>query len=91
VEVLGIHRRFIQGFSPGFGYDGIAVAVLASNQPLVIPVTAHLYGALRAGGAYIDRMTGLPGDFAVLMQGLVIFFAASPRIIGIITRRRQAQ
>jgi simple sugar transport system permease protein len=91
VEVLGIHRRFIQGFSPGFGYDGIAVAVLASNQPLVIPVTALLFGALRAGGAYIDRMTGLPGDFAVLMQGLVIFFAASPRIIGIITRRRQAQ
>ena len=91
VEVLGIHRRFIQGFSPGFGYDGIAVSVLANDQPLLIPVTALLFGALRAGGAHLDRTTGLPGDFAIMMQGLVIFFAASPRIFVYLTGRREHQ
>ncbi|MCU0521900.1 MAG: ABC transporter permease [Anaerolineae bacterium] len=88
VEVLGVHRRFIQGFSPGFGYDGIAVSVLANDQPWLIPVTAVLFGALRAGGAYLDRTTGLPGDFTLLIQGLVIFFAASPRIFAALTDRR---
>lgn len=88
VEVLGVHRRFIQGFSPGFGYDGIAVSVLANDQPWLIPLTAILFGALRAGGAHLDRTTGLPGDFAVLMQGLVIFFAASPRIFAYFRERR---
>jgi simple sugar transport system permease protein len=89
VEVLGIHRRFIQGFSPGFGYDGIAVSVLAGDQPLLIPFTALLFGSLRAGGAYLDRMTDLPGDFAILMQGLVILFAASPRIFVYIVNKRE--
>jgi general nucleoside transport system permease protein len=89
VQVLGVHRRFIQGFSPGFGFDGIAVSVLANNQPLLIPLTALLFGALRSGGAYLDRMTGLPGDFSLLIQGLVIFFAASPRIIAFILRREE--
>ncbi len=88
VEVLGVHRRFIQGFSPGFGYDGIAVSVLANDQPWLIPLTAVLFGALRAGGAYLDRTTGLPGDFALLIQGLVIFFAASPRIFVALMERR---
>jgi simple sugar transport system permease protein len=89
VEVLGVHRRFIQGFSPGFGYNGIAVSVLAGDRPWLIPLTAILFGALSAGGAYLDRTTGLPGDFALLIQGLVIFFAASPRIFALIRRRRR--
>jgi general nucleoside transport system permease protein len=89
VEVLGVHRRFIQGFSPGFGYNGIAVSVLAGDRPWVIPLSAILFGALSAGGAYLDRTTGLPGDFSLLIQGLVIFFAASPRIFEALRSRRR--
>ena len=88
VEVLGVHGRFIQGFSPGFGYDGIAVAVLANSQPLLVPITAVLFGVLRAGGAYLERATSIPGDFALLIQALVIFFAASPRLFSILLKRR---
>jgi general nucleoside transport system permease protein len=88
VEILGVHRRFIQGFSPGFGYDGIAVSVLANNQPHLIPLTAFLFAVIRAGGAYLDRTTGLPGDFSLVIQGLVIFFAASPRIVAYLLRKK---
>lgn len=88
VEILGVHERFIQGFSPGFGYDGVAVAVLANNQPWLVPLTAVLFGILRAGGAYLERSTNIPGDFAMLIQGLVIFFAATPRIFAVIFKRR---
>jgi ABC-type uncharacterized transport system permease subunit len=88
VEVLGVHGRFIQGFSPGFGYDGVAVAILANNNPVLIPLTALLFGVLRAGGAYLERNTAIPGDFALVIQGLVILFAASPRIFSAILKRR---
>jgi general nucleoside transport system permease protein len=88
VEILGVHGRFIQGFSPGFGYDGVAVAVLANSQPWMVPLTALLFGMLRSGGAYLERSTAIPGDFALLIQGLVIFFAASPRIFSILFKRR---
>jgi len=90
VEILGVHGRFIQGFSPGFGYDGVAVAVLANNQPWTVPLTALLFGMLRSGGAYLERSTAIPGDFALLIQGLVIFFAASPRIFAVMFKRRPA-
>jgi simple sugar transport system permease protein len=91
VEVLGVHGRFIQGFSPGFGFDGIAVAVLANNQPALVPLTALLFGVLRAGGAYLERSTSIPGDFAVVIQGLVILFAASPRIFSVLRASRRSK
>ena len=91
VEVLGVHGRFIQGFSPGFGFDGVAVSVLANNNPSLVPLTALLFGVLRAGGAYLERSTSIPGDFAVLIQALVIFFAASPRIFTILRAGRRSK
>lgn len=91
VEVLGVHGRFIQGFSPGFGFDGIAVSVLANNNPSLVPLTALLFGVLRAGGAYLERSTSIPGDFAVLIQGMVIFFAASPRIFTVLRAGRRSK
>jgi general nucleoside transport system permease protein len=90
IEVLGVHGRFIQGFSPGFGYDGIAVSVLANNQPWMVPITALLFGILRAGGTYLERSTAIPGDFSLLIQALVIFFAASPRLFSVLFKRKVA-
>lgn len=88
VEILGVHGRFIQGFSPGFGYDGIAVAVLVNNNPTLVPVSSVLFGILRAGGAYLERNTQIPGDFTTVIQGLVIFFVAAPRIFEYMLKRR---
>jgi general nucleoside transport system permease protein len=89
VEILGVHARFIQGFSPGFGYDGIAVAVLANNHPLGLLPTAFLFGALRAGAAGMGRETDVPSDFAVLLQGLIIIFAAAPFLFRTFLRGRR--
>lgn len=80
-EILGVHRYFIKGFSPGYGFDGIAVAVLAKNNPLGIVIAAILFGALRSGGMLLDRSTSIPGDFVVIIQALVIIFVATPGII----------
>lgn len=80
-EVLGVHRYFIKGFSPGYGFDGMAVAVLGKNNPAGIIVSAILFGALRSGGMLLDRSTSIPGDFIVIIQALVIIFVATPGII----------
>jgi len=78
VEVMGVHHYFIKGLSPGYGFDGIAVAVLAKNHPLGVIVSAILFGALRSGSMLLDRETDVPGDFVVIIQALVILFVAIP-------------
>src|SRR5690606_19887379 len=78
VEVLGVHRYFVAGLSPGYGYDGIAVAVLARNHPLGVLLSALLFGALRGGSMNLDRMTDVPTDFVIMIQALVIIFVAIP-------------
>jgi simple sugar transport system permease protein len=81
VEILGVHKYFIKGFSPGYGYDGLAIAVLGQNNPLGVFAAAVLYGALRSGAQIMDRTTRIPKDFVVVMQALVIIFVATPGIL----------
>lgn len=84
MEILGTHRRFIQGFSPGYGYDGIAVAVLGGNSPLGVLASSLLFGALRAGGAAMDRLTVIPSDFVFALQGIVILIISAPKLCAIL-------
>lgn len=81
VEVMGVHRYFVGGMSPGYGYDGIAVAVLARNHPLGVLASALLFGALRGGSMNLDRVTDVPTDFVIMIQALVIIFVAIPWVI----------
>lgn len=88
-EVLGLHKRFIFGFSPGYGFDGIAVAVLGRNHPVGVVLGALLFGALRNGGLMMKQMTNVPTDLVVVIQGIVILFVAAPEMFRIVKRIRE--
>ena len=80
-EVLGNFGRFIDRFSPGYGFDGVTVAVMGQGHPLGILSGAVVVGGLRSAGTYLDLFTKIPIDFAVLLQGLIILFITAPRLI----------
>jgi simple sugar transport system permease protein len=80
-EILGVHRRFIDGFSPGYGWDGLAVALIGGLNPFGTVLAAILVGALRSGGLVMNRVTGVPLDIVYILQALVVLFAAAPNII----------
>ncbi len=86
-EVLGVHRRFIEGFSPGYGWDGLAVALVGGLHPVGVILAAVLFGALRSGGMVMTRATGVPLDIVLLLQALVIVFVAAPTMIRYYLRR----
>lgn len=87
-QVLGVNGRFIDGFSPGYGFTGIAVAVLGRNHPFGILLTALLFGALDAGALQLNRATSISADWVMVIQGLVILFVAAPAIFKFIEKRR---
>lgn len=80
-EVLGTHSRFIARFSPGYGWDGIAGALIARAHPIGAIFASLLIGALRAGGMQVQRSGAAPGDITSVIQGLVIFFIIAPTLI----------
>ena len=80
-EILGTYGRFIAGFSPGYGFDGIAVALVGASHPLGALPAAFLFGALRTGGTYISQFAGVPSEFVVVIQALVILFVTAPGLI----------
>jgi simple sugar transport system permease protein len=89
IEVMGVHSYFLADLSPGYGYDGIAVSVLAQGSSFGVGLSAILFGALRAGGSYLDFKTSLPYEFVIILQALVIVLIALPYELKIIKLKNE--
>jgi simple sugar transport system permease protein len=86
MEVLGTVPQMSNDISSGFGFNAIALALLAGNRPLGIVLAALLFGALRTGGGLMAVKTGIPLDLLVFIQALVIMFVAAPGLIRFLYR-----
>ena len=77
-EVMGYRYRYYQGFSPQYGFTGIAVALLGRNHPAGVLVAAIFFGALTRGGLFVDIFTeNVSKDLVLVLQALVILFVAA--------------
>lgn len=83
--VLGVNYRFVEGFSPGYGFAGISIAALAAYSPLGVIPAAFLIGILRAGTITLGRTTSIPVELVDVIQVLVIIFVAAPALTQAIT------
>lgn len=77
-EVLGYRYRYYDGFSDGWGYLGIAVALLGRNHPLGIFVAAIFFAVLKRGEIFVDIETKyVSKDLVEVLQAIIIIFVAS--------------
>jgi ABC-type uncharacterized transport system permease subunit len=72
IELLGVTHRLYEGFAVGYGYSGIAVALLAQLHPLATLASALFFGALSTGAGELQRAAGVSASLAILGQALVI-------------------
>jgi simple sugar transport system permease protein len=75
-HALGVVHRFVDGFSPGYGFTGIAIALLARNGALGVVLASILFGALASAGATIQFFSDIPLDIVDVLQGTIMVFAA---------------
>lgn len=81
-EALGVYGYMaISAIFPGYGYDGIAVALLGANTPLGILLGAMLFGALNYGANTMQRLADVPIELIRVVIALVIFFVAASGIV----------
>ena len=80
-EVLGLNGNLPAAFSSGYGFDGIAVALLARANPIAVIPAALLWGALRNGAGLMQLRSGISVDLINIIQALVIMFVAADAIV----------
>jgi simple sugar transport system permease protein len=68
--VLGYKHYFELGFSEGIGFIGIAVALLAKNNPIGIIFTSLFFGLIEYGSLTINTM--VPKELSNILQAIVI-------------------
>lgn len=72
IEVSGVSYSLFQNLSPGYGFTGIAVALLARLHPIGIIATGVLFGALEAGAGAMQRDAGVPAVAVYVVEAVVI-------------------
>jgi general nucleoside transport system permease protein len=73
VQVCAITHRLYEQFSPGWGYEAIAVALVARLNPLALLITALFFGALDNGSQSVQLVLGISPVLAEVIQAIVIF------------------
>ncbi|HEY3315411.1 MAG TPA: ABC transporter permease [Bacillota bacterium] len=76
VEMSGVAYRLFEGFSPGYGYTAIAVALMAANSPVGVIFTSILFGALSSGSMMMQQTAGVSSVFVSVFQSLIVLFVA---------------
>lgn len=88
IETLGVHHRFMEGFAPGFGFDGLIAALLANGSPLGTIATALFFGALRAGSLLLETDTNASREIITVIQAFIILSVSAQVLL---RRRGDAQ
>jgi simple sugar transport system permease protein len=78
VQVLAFEGRFYTGFSPGYGFDALGVALLAGGNALGVIPAALLFGVLAKGGTAL-QIEGVPKGITTVVLGFLILISAAIR------------
>ncbi|MFQ5692119.1 MAG: ABC transporter permease [Nitrospinota bacterium] len=73
-EIAGLHHNLQHGFSPQYGYTGIAVALLARLHPVAILFSAFLFGIFEQGAGAMERVHHIPAPLVTILMGTIILF-----------------
>ncbi len=80
IEVQGLYVRFTWQALPGQGWNGLVVAILAGNNPFLVPPAALALSYLTVGGDLLAENFDVPSEVVGLIQALVILFATAAAI-----------
>lgn len=75
-EVMGLKYRLFDRFSPGYGFDAIAIALLSRGNLAGIVLTSLFFGILRSGANVMQRSANVPVTVVYAIQGLTVLFIA---------------
>jgi len=77
----GLLKRLTVGLSPGIGFEGIVVALLARNDPIGVLFTGLFYGYLRTGAQIMERSSDVTREVVFIIQAIIILMVTAERLL----------
>lgn len=76
-DLMGTQYRLINGYASGYGFDGVAMALIGQLHPLATILVAIFFAVLRVGSTTMQAATGVPTSVSDIIQALVIVFTVA--------------
>ncbi|MGI6608485.1 MAG: ABC transporter permease [Erysipelotrichaceae bacterium] len=84
IECLGIYQQLNWEVQLGYGFDGMLIAIIAKNNPLLVPVVAFILSYIRTGGDLVNRMSDVPVELVSVIQALVVIFISAKGLLSFV-------
>lgn len=87
VEVMGMYQRFQWTALPGYGWDGIIIAILARNKPQFVPLAALFIAYLRTGANCMNTYADVPKELITVIQAIMMILVTAAALTGRLKQR----
>ncbi len=87
--VQGVNGRALLTLSAGAAFDGVMIAILARNNPLVVPIAAFLYAYLKVGGDVMEQELSVGTEIVDVIQALIVLMVTSQFVLTLVRRARE--
>lgn len=77
VEMLGMHSSFKWTDTPGYGFDGVLISILANGNPALVPLAAFFLAFVRVGSEILNRTSDIPAEIVSVVQATIILLVAA--------------
>lgn len=77
IEMLGMHSSFKYLETPGYGFDGVLISILARGNPAGVPLAAFFLAFVRVGAEILNRTSDIPAEIVAVVQATIILLIAA--------------
>ena len=81
IEMLGRYNAFSWSALPGYGWTGITIAILAGNNPYMVPLAAFFMAYLSKGCDLMATYAKVPAQLISIVQGVIFLFFAADQFL----------
>lgn len=81
VEMLGYFDRFKWRQLPGYGWNGVTIAILAKNNPIFVPLAAFFMAYLERGCNLMQINSDVPAEMLSIIQAVIFLFFAAEQFL----------
>lgn len=90
IDVLGVHGRMMKGFSFGYGFNGIAVALIARNNPISVIPSALLFSYLEVGAQISSIMADVTPEVSKIVQATIFYLITAESLVDFLIGKKVA-
>lgn len=84
----GLLKRLPVDLTPGIGFEGLVVALLARNDPKRVPLAAFMYAYLKGGAQAMERASDVSREVVLIIQALMVLLVVCERFVPVWLEQR---